>query len=660
MRQNQLQLVALVVCLNGLFTSVVWGQNESPSTKSLRWTPHRAAARPLDTRSVISDKERVAADSPAKPSGSELAPSLSNAVAKSQQVAVSPSTLPEPTSTSSNKAALPATVSVPDTIPARDAKPSLQVVAKAPQEDFAPLRKQLDPSRMVENLSEWMADAQPANSTGTVSARQGDDGPFGLGMMRTPQGHNAGRPIAAHERPADLQDIAKQRMGGGLAPTYNPRTNQAAARPERLAMDVNKVPSVMARKAQAEAVPPPPVSKKSAVSQDSSISSEPYIPGDSMIIDGPPSTSFESYSEGSSSMSEEMWMGRTPAQLHVESFYDDPYACEEDCDPVPSCCDGAICRWLHQFGRPYYGWKWYRDFTASVGVTAFENEVDLGLLGNFGTNEYLNFGMPLWNAFGLGWQVGVRGTQTGFGGRSLSRRTDISIISPPNPQGNATVTDGTATLASRNQQFVTTGLFTRAFEGRGFQGGAVFDYLNDQSFLGNADVKQMRGEISYVWGYHEVGFWGAFNTGKGLNIGGPFGNATNNTVHTYNAFYRVQFGDANEWKVWGGASHEGQGYIGSLLRAPMTRSLALEGNFAYLMPGQRRSASSSEVFNNVTPGTAYDVDITNQTSTSFTPMAWNLSINLVYYPRGRSRRSLASPYRPLFDVADNGTMISGL
>ena len=28
--------------------------------------------------------------------------------------------------------------------------------------------------------------------------------------------------------------------------------------------------------------------------------------------------------------------------------------------------------------------------------------------------------MPLWNAFGLGWQVGVRGTQTGFGSRSIS------------------------------------------------------------------------------------------------------------------------------------------------------------------------------------------------------------------------------------------------
>ncbi len=158
----------------------------------------------------------------------------------------------------------------------------------------------------------------------------------------------------------------------------------------------------------------------------------------------------------------------------------------------------------------------------------------------------------------------------------------------------------------------------------------------------------MRGEVSYVWGYHELGFWGAFNAGKGLGItpGGVNQPFVNNTVHTYNAFYRVQFGDANEWKVWGGASHEGQGYVGSILRAPMTRSLALEGVFAYLMPGESKTVTAGGAGAGVT--------------STFTPMAWNLGINLVYYPRGRSRRSLASPYRPLFDVADNGTMIQGL
>ena len=640
MRQKPLQLVALGVCLNGLLISVVLGENESAASGSLRWTPHRAAARPLDTRDVMPDEgsatpgeKSVSTASPAKPSGSELAPSLSNAVAKSQQVAAAP----QAESASPVQTAPPATVSVPDTIPARDAKPSLQVVAKAPQEDFAPLRKQLDPSRMVENLSDWMADSQPTKSGETVSARRGDDGPFGLGMMRTPQGHNAGRPILSQERPADLQVVAKQREGGGVAPPYSPRTNTRASRPERLAMDVNNVPSVMARKAQAEAVPPPPVSKKSTVSEDSSMDSEPYIPGESMIIDGPPSTSFDSYSESSPSMGEEMWMGRTPAQLHVESFYDDPYACEENCDPGPCCFDGRVCRWLHQFGRPYYGWKWYRDFTASVGVTAFENEVDLGLRGNFGTNEYLNFGMPLWNAFGLGWQVGVRGTQTGFGSST------VTVTDPITTQSTS------VSSAARNQQFVTTGLYTRAFEGRGLQGGVAFDYLNDHNKFSTVDLKQMRAEIGYVWGYHELGFWGAFNAGKGLSILPGSVNYTNNTVHTYNAFYRVQFGDANEWKIWGGASHEGQGYIGSLLRAPMTRSLALEGTFAYLIPGDTQTRAVS------TGGFA-----PLETAATFTPMAWNLGLNLVYYPRGRSRRSLASPYRPLFDVADNGTMISGL
>ena len=83
------------------------------------------------------------------------------------------------------------------------------------------------------------------------------------------------------------------------------------------------------------------------------------------------------------------------------------------------------------------------------------------------------------------------------------------------------------------------------------------------------------------------------------------------------------------------------GIIGSLLRAPLSRSLAREGTFTYLIPGQTRS-----------------VDVTGSGITSnFSPAAWNVGLNLVWYPAGRSRRGLASPYRPLFEVADNGSMI---
>ena len=45
---------------------------------------------------------------------------------------------------------------------------------------------------------------------------------------------------------------------------------------------------------------------------------------------------------------------------------------------------------------------------------------------------------------------------------------------------------------------------------------------------------------------------------------------------------------------------------------------------------------------------------------TYTQAAWNVSVNLVFYPACRSRRGLASPYRPLFEVADNGTLIRTL
>ncbi len=629
MRQNHLRLTTACLFAITMATAAAQGEPSGPADGSLRWTPHRAAARPLDAELK---KPEAATAAPAVPPETidEPAPS---AGARQSPVNVSPQQI------ASRSAPPPASVSLPDQIPASAAAPQLQAVADKPAsaarsgEDFAPLRKQFDPGKMVEGIGDWMANSQPTGKSGLAS-RSAADGPLGLGMMRTPQGQNASRPMLAQERPADLQAVSRAQAGGGMAPPFNPTAGRRSNRPERLAMDIDKVPSVMARQAEAEAVPPPAASKSAAAAGPKGPSMA--GPADPMMIETTPgSMSYgfdEGYGEGSP-MADEMWLGRSPAQLHVESFYDDPYACEECDDPLRwHFCHGQICGWLRQFGRPYYGWRWYRDLTASVGVTAFENEANLGLFGNFGFNEYINWSMPFWNAFGVGWQLGVRGTQTSYG--------SSSVILP-----------GGDVLASRsrNQTFVTTGFFTRAFEGRGLQGGAVYDYLHD-SYFDNVDLAQIRAEVSYVWGYHELGFWGAFNsqesTGFLKSVKEESAKARASTVHVYTGFYRVQFGDANEWKLWGGASAQGQGYIGSTLRAPMSRSLGLEGTFAYLMPGRSEN-----------------VQVTNQTGTfdaTFTPMAWNLGINLVYYPAGRSRRSLSSPYRPLFDVADNGTMMQAI
>ena len=263
-------------------------------------------------------------------------------------------------------------------------------------------------------------------------------------------------------------------------------TSLPRTRADRLAMNVDGLPSVMTSAPQAAAIgaagkpaeiPAPPAAGPSTTIETLPMDSFPLEGGGyggQTIIEGDPMLA------GDPAAQQGMWMGQYPGQVHVESFYDDPYACEDGeecgCLPMWEHHDGRICAWLRRFGRPYYGWRWYRDLTVGAGVTSFTNGTDLGINGNYGANEYINWSMPFWNAFGVGWQVGWRGTQTNF--------------------QPATVTVGTSTFEknARTQNFITTGFFTRAFEGRGLQGGAVYDYLSD-NWLDNVDVEIGRAHV---------------------------------------------------------------------------------------------------------------------------------------------------------------------
>jgi hypothetical protein len=462
---------------------------------------------------------------------------------------------------------------------------------------------------------------------------------------RAPQG-DIGRPSVAPAGGSLRGDLPE-------APRFRSSVPQPAA---RVAINADGLPSVMARTdgeggpesipspatprgAQAPALPQSPPAARAAPTpprMPESAPSRPAAPQLGSASDGvPPGWAEPGFDpqidDGAHAAlvgpeqampSDGLWMGGYPSAAC--DTCDTGECSDEECGFLPCMApSGRFCAFLRQFGQPYYGWKWYRDLTASVGVTSFQTPADLGLFGNYGTNEYLNWSMPFWNAFGIGWQLGVRGVQSNF------QRTTVTL-------GDI----GNYGSSVRDQFFLTTGFFTRAFEGRGLQFGAVWDYLQDD-WIDNVDVAQIRAEISYVWNVHEIGFWGAFQydtvpfSGRQLT-----GQAT--TFELFNAFYRLQFGDANEWKVWGGATQNGDGYLGTLVRAPMTRSLALEGTFAYLIPKN---------------STRYTFD---GGSISFTDAAWNISANVVFYPGCRSRRSLASPYRPLFEVADNGTMIRSI
>lgn len=582
----------------------------------LQWKPHRfATAKPRASEPADSD------------AASDAAPANDVAAAPAAQDWTAPGMAATPTRMP------PASVSLPDGVPATTPLP---LRPRGPETaPYAPLRGSL--ARSVQEMGDWLV------TTGGATQRQAATVPnttIAERMMRTPQGQS-GRPILERDTGYGMTDARPVApLGGGLAPRYSPTSDTLARRNapvqgrpgERIAMNVDGIPSVMTRAPQAAAIDSRPPSRLpanaspvDALPPPRAAAVDPPIIIETMPMDMNFENGMEMPMTGESD--DGMWMGQYPAELHVESFYDDPYACDEDGDVLPlHCFDGRFCRWMRRFGKPYYGWRWYRDFTASVGVTAFQNESNLGLNGNFGTNEYLNWSMPFWNAFGIGWQLGARGVQSNF------QRSTVTN----------TNTGNTFQTNARDQVFVTTGFFTRAFEGRGLQGGAVYDYLHD-SYFDNVNVSQLRAETSYVWGYHELGFWGAFNIGEEASIFGPVtktqGEAS--TENLYTGFYRLQFGDANEWRIWGGATASQAGIVGSSMRAPMSKSWALEGTFTYLIPGR------TEQFGELVPGV----------TVASAPSAWNVSLNVVYYPARRSRRSLASPYRPLFDVADNGSMI---
>ena len=603
----------------------------SPTTTAgqteLRWKPHRAATA-ADTVSApvpaaaAAATAKLASAAPSAPATTTIAPASAPATAPSGSM---PAAAAVPSA--------PASVGLPAGVPA----------VSPPRRPAAPSSPR---TAGLQGAGRAMGDWNSANRTpGRFRSTTTNPMPFSLPgvqdfqLFRTPQG-DAGRPLLASEG-GQRRPGAADRVAGGMAPRFTPQAAQAAARPtasrpERLALNADGLPSVMTRAPQAavlgdaaapDRLPAPSEQAAPSPATPGSIGSgEPSIVIDSMPpMMGEPG--MEGYDPGmmadDGAMPEGMWMGEYPTEMHVESFYDDQFACEEGPGLFPCWpCDGRICAWLRQFGKPYYGWRWYRDFTASAGITSFQNQSNLGLLGNYGTNEYLNWAMPFWNAFGIGWQLGARGVQSNFQQPTI---------------------DGSRLFNSRDQVFVTTGFFTRAFQGRGLQGGAVYDYLSD-SYIENVDVAQIRGELSYVWGYHELGFWGAFNTTDQLGLlpRAQQPRVTASTVNLYTAFYRLHFGDANEAKIWGGASDNGQGVVGATIRAPMSRSLALESCFTYLLPDKSQTV------------------VLDGSTVTFTPSAWNLSANLVWYPAGRARRSLSSPYRPLFDLADNGSMIRSL
>ena len=101
-------------------------------------------------------------------------------------------------------------------------------------------------------------------------------------------------------------------------------------------------------------------------------------------------------------------------------------------------------------------------------------------------------------------------------------------------------------------------------------------------------------------------------------------------------YYRRYFCNGGQGRLWVGFTGNHEALFGGDLTLPIGKSLALQNNFLYVFPDSavNNGAQSQE--------------------------AWNVTMQLVWYPGRRASCVRKDPYYPLMNVANNGTFVSSL
>lgn len=277
-------------------------------------------------------------------------------------------------------------------------------------------------------------------------------------------------------------------------------------------------------------------------------------------------------------------------------------------DEIEDCggCGGRACL---QCCCPMIPWH---EFQLFAGAQGFTGPVNRGQAGSFGYHQGINWGTQLPRLGGgeLGMQLGARTTQTNLSGADF-------------------------TPDSRYQVFLTAGLFRRV--DCGLQGGVAYDYLSEDWYL-EGDLSQIRGELSWMFpADHELGFW--FTSGLGRDTAdSQVGNRapvaeTWEATDLYAFFYRHRFECGLESRIYAGFSGAGDGLLGNDFLVPLNDNWAVQANYTYLSPEQ----------------SGFPVGAQNE--------SWNVGISVVWYP-GCNRARSCDYYRPLLNVADNGSFIT--
>ena len=170
----------------------------------------------------------------------------------------------------------------------------------------------------------------------------------------------------------------------------------------------------------------------------------------------------------------------------------------------------------------------------------------------------------------------------------------------------------------------------------GVQGGISVDIMRDL-WYDAVDLTQVRGEVSWIFpSNHEWGYWFAAGDGNDTSIS-PIDNSTLTwTTTDLHAFFyrrRMNLVPGGLLTLFAGFSGDDDGLVGTKAYLPLTPAFAFQTDFTYLTPVEGTPSG----------GTANE--------------GWNLGLSFVWRFGRDSQCTNPSYYRPLIEVADNGTFM---
>jgi hypothetical protein len=263
------------------------------------------------------------------------------------------------------------------------------------------------------------------------------------------------------------------------------------------------------------------------------------------------------------------------------------------------------------------GWSRFRlpEFDFTTSVDGFKGPIDLGNAnGNFGVRFGANMAVPLFARFGVALQAGTA--------IELS-----NLKGSPYPEPNATI---------RDQIFTTVGMFQRFNRRDGaITWGFAYDWLFDD-YYANFRFGQWR--VKGAWECDDQDEIGILTTIPEHGSSGTIPNFIGGVdeVHFkpitqgYLYWKHTWCNDTSVTGKFGLAERPGEFLFGAESQVPLTKSLALTGDFTYILPNATGGAIGQ------------------------TQEIWNLSFGIEIVPGGFGR--CTGRYNPFLPVADNGSL----